>query len=234
MAKRQDRYAKMSLDYPDHPKIAGLDDAGFRAHVEMILYSARFQTDGAISKQIATRWLGRGLEQLLDNDSESPSLVKLEDGSYMLHGYDEMQQTRAEIERKRRVYAENGQRGGKERAKQFATQLPSKAGSKNQAEEEVEVEEEVGSARKRATQLPKSWTPTTDHNARASEAGLDINREEVKFRSHAEEKGRTAKSWNAAFTRWLINAAEYAQRDGRPSGQQTSSLWDRVPSAGQS
>ena len=45
------------------------------------------------------------------------------------------------------------------------------------------------------------------------DAGLNPGSELEKFRAHAEEKGRTAKSWNAAFTRWLINAAEYATRD---------------------
>jgi len=65
--------------------------------------------------------------------------------------------------------------------------------------------------RSRATSLPKNWTPTQEHIERAAQDGLDLNRELVKFRAHAEEKGRTAKSWNGAFTRWLIQAAEYAQ-----------------------
>lgn len=70
-----------------------------------------------------------------------------------------------------------------------------------------------GVGRARETQLPKSWEPTKEHHDRAHESGLDISREQIKFASHAEEKGRKAKNWNAAFTRWLINAAEYAERD---------------------
>lgn len=65
----------------------------------------------------------------------------------------------------------------------------------------------------RATKLPTDWEPTSEHRARAAEDSLDVGREATKFRAHADEKGRTAKNWNAAFTRWLINAAEYAQRD---------------------
>lgn len=65
----------------------------------------------------------------------------------------------------------------------------------------------------RETALPASWLPTKEHHDRAAETGLDINRERGKFAAHATEKGRTAKNWNAAFTRWLINAAEYAERD---------------------
>jgi hypothetical protein len=80
----------------------------------------------------------------------------------------------------------------------------------------------------RATTLPSSWAPTVEHKERAVEAGLELDRETVKFRAHAEEKGRTAKNWNAAFTRWLMNAAEYATRDGRtPQPRTGSSVWDR-------
>lgn len=70
----------------------------------------------------------------------------------------------------------------------------------------------------RASSMPFDWTPTAEHHTRAQDDQLDIEREAVKFRAHAEEKGRTAKNWNAAFTRWLINAAEYAKRDaGKPA-----------------
>lgn len=82
----------------------------------------------------------------------------------------------------------------------------------------------------RATRLPDTWHPTPEHESRARESGVDIGREVVKFRTHAEDKGRTSKSWNAAFTQWLIKAAEYAARDGRntppaPGG----SVWTRGP-----
>lgn len=70
----------------------------------------------------------------------------------------------------------------------------------------------------RASSLPPDWTPTAEHHTRAHDDQLDIEREAVKFRAHAEEKGRTAKNWNAAFTRWLMQAAEYAKRDaGKPA-----------------
>src|SRR5699024_5278149 len=137
---------------------------------------------------------------------------------YVLHGYGEMQQTREEIEKKRQIYAENGRLGGRARAKQIATRSPSKRGSKNQAEEEGE--REVERARTRATTLPNSWTPTNDHRERASKAGIDLDREVVKFRAYVEEKALTSKSWNQRFTRWLMNAEEYAKRDGRPTGPQ--------------
>ena len=53
-------------------------------------------------------------------------------------------------------------------------------------------------------------------DARIREEGTIRGYDAPALRAHAEEKDRTAKNWNGAFTRWLINAAEYAQRDGRP------------------
>lgn len=78
---------------------------------------------------------------------------------------------------------------------------------------------------KRATRLPASWSPTDEHQLRAREDGVDITREVMKFRTHAEDKGRTSKSWNAAFTQWLIKAAEYAQRDGGRPRKVASDDW---------
>ena len=48
MARRSEKFARLSLDYADHPKIVGLSDAAFRAHVELILYSRKYLTDGVI------------------------------------------------------------------------------------------------------------------------------------------------------------------------------------------
>lgn len=75
---------------------------------------------------------------------------------------------------------------------------------------------------KRPTKLPKSWKPTPEHLERALAADLDLGKEADKFRAHAAEKGRTAVNWNAAFTRWLMNAEEYARRDRTPARSSAS------------
>lgn len=70
------------------------------------------------------------------------------------------------------------------------------------------------SRRKRPeTQLPPSWIPTDSHRAYAAEHGVDLDVQGQLFRAHADEKDRRAASWNGAFSRWLINAAEYQRRD---------------------
>lgn len=76
-------------------------------------------------------------------------------------------------------------------------------------------------AKKNGTQLPASWRPTTEHETRALAAGLILGREADKFRAHAEEKRRLAVNWNAAFTRWLMTAEDYAARS-RPVAASSS------------
>jgi len=84
------------------------------------------------------------------------------------------------------------------------------------------------SARKRATSLPADWKPTPEHVERAAQDGIDLEREVIKFRAWADE-GNTSKSWNGRFTRWLMQAAEYAAERPRPATQPSSAtvraLW---------
>lgn len=68
--------------------------------------------------------------------------------------------------------------------------------------------------RERATQLPADWQPTAEHRARAKAEGVNVDREAEKFRLHAEAKARKAVRWNAAFTTWLIRAAEMGGGNG--------------------
>jgi hypothetical protein len=66
--------------------------------------------------------------------------------------------------------------------------------------------------------LPSTWIPTQAHGEFANKHGLDLELEAIKFRGHAEAKGRLAKSWNGAFTTWLGNAVSFAaERPARPS-----------------
>lgn len=143
MTRRRDLFARLSLDYADHPKIAGLSDTAFRAHVEMILYSRRYLTDGQIAKQIAKRWPEHALSELLANDDDAPSLSLTEKGDYLIHGFEEMQETRAEVDRKRQIRADAGRLGGLAKGKQSAKRSSGKLLSKNVAETETETETEI-------------------------------------------------------------------------------------------
>lgn len=77
-------------------------------------------------------------------------------------------------------------------------------------EEEQEKKTSSSSGRKRPqTHLPASWSPTDKHRAYAAEHNLNLDVQRQLFAAHAEERDRRAASWNGAFSRWLINAAEY-------------------------
>lgn len=148
MARKDTRlFARLDLDYADHPKISRLSDAAFRAHVEMILYARKYKTDGIIPERFAKRVASEALSELLANDEESPSLIDLGDGTFLLHGYADMNETREEIERRSQANSENGRRGGiakaqsaKRVAKRTASKSLSEKGGENVAETETETE----------------------------------------------------------------------------------------------
>lgn len=176
MSKRSSLFAKFDLDYADHPKIAPLSDPAFRAHVEMILYSRRYLTDGRIAKRIAKRWPEGALAELLSNDDEAPSLVLLDDGDYLLHDYATMQETKAEIEARKRVNRENGRKGGlakgrtaKQAASESLTETLSEKASENVAETETETETDRTSGSSREETRP-DMQAILDHLDRELEA----------------------------------------------------------------
>lgn len=80
------------------------------------------------------------------------------------------------------------------------------------------------SRKKTSSRLPSSWAPTSEHIERAIATGVDLGRQVEKFRAHAEANDRRQANWNAAFTQWLINAAEFAERDRKPVESRTSTL----------
>jgi hypothetical protein len=166
MSKKSTLFARLSLDYADHPKIISLSDAAFRAHITFILYCRKYETDGIIKNRVANRlalqWDSDVLHELQNNDPEHPSLVQLDNGDYELTGYADMQETKAEIEARRERNRRNGAKGGrgnKAGAKRTASQSQTKnkteslsksqsqsqtePGGQNKAETETETETEV-------------------------------------------------------------------------------------------
>lgn len=150
MAKKDTRlFIRLDLDYPDHPKIIGLSDAAFRAHVTMMAYARKHKTDGRIPQQIAQRFVDEALNELRTNDPVAPSLELQPDGSYFLHGYSDMNETRDEIDARSRANAENGrrsaaarkrtvQRKGNESLNQSFNEIAT------ETETETEIEEQGG------------------------------------------------------------------------------------------
>lgn len=47
-------WVKLDDGFPDNPKVAGLSDMAFRAHVTMMCYCARYLTDGYVPSKVAS------------------------------------------------------------------------------------------------------------------------------------------------------------------------------------
>lgn len=106
-------YMTFPIDFDEHPKVAGLSDAAFRAFVEMNGYCRRQDTDGRIVVGVAIRrWGKKILDELVASHPERP-LVLLDGDDYFLRHYAEHQQTRAEREALAAKNAANGARGGR-------------------------------------------------------------------------------------------------------------------------
>jgi hypothetical protein len=223
---------------PEHPKIEGLSDGAFRALITLWCYCGAQLNDGIVAEPA---WIRRTSRRIRAELLES-GLVEEVPGGVAMHDYLEHNRSRAEAESLTQKRRSAGSLGGKAKADALASATASatpgaKQDAKQTASNDV-AEERRGEERKeereprnRATRLPASWTPTVEHKQRATDEGVDLDRELVKFRAHAEETGRTSKNWNGTFTRWLMNAAEYARRDGRaPQAQQPirgAGVWDR-------
>src|SRR5699024_5574378 len=113
----------------------------------MILYARKYMTDGYIPNRVANRVGFESVTELLTNDEANPSLVKTEDGNYYLHGYADMNETKAEIESGTRRNAENDKRGGRPRKRketqpvtESAPQAQTHPGTQKKAETETESE----------------------------------------------------------------------------------------------
>ena len=108
-------FARLALDYFDHPKIMSLSAEAIVAHLEMIVYSRKYGTDGAIPMRFAMRFASDVLNELANNDPEKPSITLNDDGSVTIHGYADMQETSDQIEERRQVRRAAGRTGAKAR-----------------------------------------------------------------------------------------------------------------------
>jgi hypothetical protein len=112
MPRENRLYAKFTLDFPEHPKIAALTDSAYRTLSELIIYSRRVLADGKVPERVALKyWPAEALHELTQNHPERPSLT-LVDGHYVVHDYSEHQTTKADIDAKR----EAGSKGGRAKA----------------------------------------------------------------------------------------------------------------------
>ena len=108
-------FARLALDYFDHPKIAALSPEAIVAHLQMIVYARKYGTDGAIPMAIAMRFASQVLDELASNDPDNPSIIINDDRTVTIHGYADMQETAEQVQARRQARAEAGRRGAQSR-----------------------------------------------------------------------------------------------------------------------
>lgn len=125
MPKDSRLYMTFPIDFDEHPKVAPLSDAAFRAFIEMNAYSRRQSLDGRIAAATARRrWRAKPLAELVCSHPERP-LVALVGDEYVIRDYAEHQLTTTDIETLREKRAAAGRKGGtaKANAKAIATAI---------------------------------------------------------------------------------------------------------------
>ena len=185
MTRSGDRrvWARLTVDFADSPKVAGLSDAAFRTLVEMILWSRKVMTDGVIPASVAHRRWGAKTrtethsvtESATDSGTQTKPRPKAE--------------TETELEDE--VLRTSSLSPATPESARATTSKPRKR-------------------HKPTTPIPDDWAPTPEHRSRAAAAGVDVDHEAEMFRAHAEANDRWQASWNAAFTTWLGKSAQRA------------------------
>lgn len=138
-------FARLALDYFDHPKIMSLSAEAIVAHLEMIVYSRKYGTDGAIPMRLAMRFASTVLDELASNDESAPSIIRNDDGSVEIYGYANMQETSDQIAERRQKRKEAGVAGANARWQKDSNGHGTTHGNghgKKMAETETETETE--------------------------------------------------------------------------------------------
>jgi hypothetical protein len=213
----------------EHPKIALLSDAAFRALIESTMYARRQLTDGFLDGRIVgKRWGADVAEELTNNDPDKPSWSKVT-GGYQIHDFDEHQTTNADIEAKR----EAGRAGGLAKAKQKAStpvapakHVPGVMLSNCLAKTETETETlttDVVSGGAHAsdehgqmgTRIPANFTTTGQmiRWAQDNTPNVNVKLSTQKFKSHYRSvagKAQFRTDWVAAWEAWLLSDQQRA------------------------
>lgn len=100
-------WLKLSVDLPDHPKVANLSDRAFRALIGAWCYAARFETDGYLPTAAARPV---GITKRAADELEAAGLIHPNGSGWHIHDWDQHQPTAEEIKRRRDMAATRQER----------------------------------------------------------------------------------------------------------------------------
>ncbi|WP_353809098.1 hypothetical protein [Agromyces sp. SYSU T00194] len=202
-------------DFWQHPKVAPLSDAAFRAFVELNGYSRMQDLDGRVPAGVARRmWAPKVLDELCSNHPERPSLV-VDGDVFVIWNYAEHQQTRADRDALVEKNRANGRKGGRPPKNPNETQSvssgfemgtqkePNEKQSQSQSPEVTDVNESspVPAARETTDELPPAV------QALASQAGLtSVAAIVAQIEKHTARRVSGERAVTVA--RWLLDKAK--------------------------
>jgi len=149
-------WVKVDDRMPEHPKVIGLSDRAFRAHVEALCYCAGVLTDGRVPAAVAKsrRW-SRSAAELV-----TARLWEVDGDGWRIHDYLAHQRSRQDADDLSEKRAAAGSRGGKARAnaeanaKQVARPVLNQIREEEIREEEIRSDPDPPTPRKRGNPQP--------------------------------------------------------------------------------
>lgn len=236
MTARKDSrlFAKFTLDFPDSRKVLPLSDSAFRCLVEAIIWSRKEESDGWLARRLAVaKWSLDDLHELSTNDAENPSLQEHETG-WQIHGFADLQDSKAEIDARRERNRLAGQKGGlakgKRVGKRGAKPTASGAPSENVADKETdsitsnEVIEGAPSRAKPRKRITEDYMPLRGTLDKLRSEFPTVNNDQLKalhedFVLYWQGQGRPMADWDATWLRWMRKECKKltADRGSRPA-----------------
>lgn len=108
MAKDTRPYFTLTNEYPEHRKIRPLSDKAFRLHVTLIGLCNGDRSDGIVGKHDLERLGPKPGQELI----KAGLILKLDDGTFLMHDYLSHQPSKIEIEKRIREKQDAGRIGG--------------------------------------------------------------------------------------------------------------------------
>jgi hypothetical protein len=93
-------WVRLDDNFADHPKVIGLSDTAFRLFITGLCYSNRQLTDGLLSYQIVSNWVGDNPMKPSD-ELEAQGLWERDDVGFYIRSYTEYQPTKDKVNEKR-------------------------------------------------------------------------------------------------------------------------------------